>query len=248
MRFRLIFIVVIFMIYGFLIFLNWESEHIITQKWTITVDTPNGIVKGSSNTTLVRSIQKEPFSDKTKRTITGLYGEIPYIRLNANKFLFALVLYKPILPTQIYAQQFQIDQYDDLVIKLMTTSTQIINLHNDQVPIFFTFDDINDPKTLREIDESQLSQYFGEGYKFQSISLQLTNEKPTQGSIYKALPWLRGYKDYFNYYYAHSTKNRELMKAMHRLDIERRQNCTIDPHIMRILTLGYHQGIGCVML
>lgn len=60
----------------------------------------------------------------------------------------------------------------------------------EHLPMLVTFDDINDPTTVNEVDSANLAATLGEGYSLKSITLEITTEAITQGEVVKVLGWL----------------------------------------------------------
>jgi hypothetical protein len=57
-------------------------------------------------------------------------------------------------------------------------------------PLLVTFDDITKPETVREVDPSNLAATFGEGVSLRGMTLEVTEDKVTEGQVAAALPWL----------------------------------------------------------
>ncbi|MGX4768983.1 hypothetical protein ACWAUC_04155 [Bradyrhizobium guangdongense] len=55
-----------------------------------------------------------------------------------------------------------------------------------------TFADINDPKSVIEVDPNNLPATLGQGINWNEITLEMTDELITTG-IEKKLPWLSAY-------------------------------------------------------
>ncbi len=56
-------------------------------------------------------------------------------------------------------------------------------------PTFVTFDNINDPKSIKEVDPNDLASSFGADIKLKRITITITNDAVTTG-IEKKLVWL----------------------------------------------------------
>ena len=65
---------------------------------------------------------------------------------------------------------------------------------SDNYPYFVRFKDINDPKSVEQVDPDNLAKSFGTGVKLKSLTVQMTDEPVTVG-IEKRLGWL-GTKDW----------------------------------------------------
>ena len=58
-------------------------------------------------------------------------------------------------------------------------------------PLLVTFDDINDPKTVKKVDPDNLAATFGPGYRLKRITIEITDEPVTRGKVEKVLGWLK---------------------------------------------------------
>lgn len=63
---------------------------------------------------------------------------------------------------------------------------------HDNYPYFVRFRDINDPKSVEQVDPDDLAKIFGSSVKLKSFTLQMTDEPVTVG-IEKRLSWLGEY-------------------------------------------------------
>ena len=61
-------------------------------------------------------------------------------------------------------------------------------------PTLVRFRDINDPKTVEDVDPANLATSFGPGFHLRRITLQRTDDAVTHG-IENRLKWLRDYFD-----------------------------------------------------
>jgi hypothetical protein len=62
----------------------------------------------------------------------------------------------------------------------------------DNYPYFVRFRDINDPKSVEQVDPDNLAKTFGQGVKLKSFTLKMADEPVTVG-IEKRLGWLNEY-------------------------------------------------------
>ena len=58
------------------------------------------------------------------------------------------------------------------------------------MPLLVTFEDINDSKTVKEVDPDHLDKVFGRGVKLVSVHAEKTQDPVTRGQLIKILPWL----------------------------------------------------------
>jgi hypothetical protein len=79
-------------------------------------------------------------------------------------------------------------------------------------PLLVTFGNINDPASVKEVKPGDLAATFGQGYRLSSITLEITDEAVTEGTMQKLLPWLP------NFYDTHLDGNKiETIRANNRL-------------------------------
>lgn len=176
----------------------------------------HGEVKTGSN---VVSVQESPtFMHGIAPPI--LCGEATVVRLNNNRFVFALlngVYREPVRrrpqwyssPTVIFLARYGLSldwsAGDDGGIRALPSIRRPITLVSYELPEFVTFKDVNDPTSIVQIDPEHPESALGEGVSFQSVTLETTDEWVTRGEISKVLPWLDwawlsrwGYREYID--------------------------------------------------
>jgi hypothetical protein len=62
------------------------------------------------------------------------------------------------------------------------------------LPDLVTFADINDPKSVIEVDPNDLQTTLGPNISWNEITLEMTDEPVTMGIVQK-LPWIQAYSD-----------------------------------------------------
>jgi len=65
-----------------------------------------------------------------------------------------------------------------------------VALTGKQMPWLVTFDDVRDPKTVRQVDPANLAASFGPGVTLTSITLAITDEPRTSGKLKSVLGWI----------------------------------------------------------
>jgi hypothetical protein len=65
--------------------------------------------------------------------------------------------------------------------------TEPVTLTGDLIPMLVTFDDINDPTTVQQVDPTNLAATFGTGVSLAAVTLEITEEDVTEARI---LTWL----------------------------------------------------------
>ncbi|MBR1177259.1 hypothetical protein JQ617_25125 [Bradyrhizobium sp. KB893862 SZCCT0404] len=66
-------------------------------------------------------------------------------------------------------------------------------LHADEIPMLVRFRDLNDPKSVEQVDPANLVRTFGSGIVLREVVIEVTNDPITVG-IDTKLPWLKTIK------------------------------------------------------
>ncbi|MDP8998416.1 MAG: hypothetical protein M3O03_15660 [Pseudomonadota bacterium] len=184
------------------------------RKLTVTVITPSGQKSGYA-------VQQETLGPKggawAPPEATGaaysLRGEAVVVEAAPGKYLFLLIGERhPHTPTILFPGQAPLD-----VAARISWTSGVHVVPKDEYPLLVTFDDINDPKTVREVKPDDLAATFGPGYALKFITLEITNEKLTEGVVEKVIPWvteLRGAIDKSNYNES-DTKEKNFIRTIH---------------------------------
>lgn len=93
---------------------------------------------------------------------------------------------------------YPLDERMARIRSLSSRSGERVNLASDNLPMLVRFRDLNDPKTVEQVDPNNLAASFGEGVKLVGVSIEITDDSVTRG-IEKVLPWLPGRKDVIGY-------------------------------------------------
>lgn len=157
------------------------------QKLTVEVQTPNGDVSGVSVTRVgwseVNSVGNYPASYS---------GEAAVVDLKGGHFLFVLLREETkYLAFRTFNGNTGISEE---IFAAMSNLRVTGNVPIEHYPMLVTFDDINDPATVKKINPNNLAASFGAGYSLKSIALEITDEEVTQGDVEKVLGWLNKYK------------------------------------------------------
>lgn len=166
------------------------------QKLTVEVETPDGIISGSSVTrvewtsSLINDFWAEASKWKSK-----VQGEAVVVDLGNDRYLFALMGYSG---DESYTQNLATSSLYDTtdrrwgkeafrrVIKLK----EPIAIPQKLYPILATFADINDSASVKHVEPPKMANVFGEGYKLKNITLELTDEPVTRGRVEGVLKWI----------------------------------------------------------
>lgn len=174
-------------------FREWEWK----QKLTVSVMTPSVLKTASSVTDGRWSMTPTWF--KVGDTGGGpgagsLQGEAVVVELEPQRFLFALLRdYSAITAVETFADpglKPGLREHYVAALDRMEAIRESRSLSREHYPLFVTFDNVNDPASVRRVDPGNLSATFGAGYRMNAITLSITDEPVTQGVVERVLGWL----------------------------------------------------------
>lgn len=163
------------------------------QKLTVEVNTPGSVVSASSVTS-VRYVLNAGLMDLWDGRGVYATGEAATIDLGDGKYVFALLKNSKRLEGAthwaFYAFPSEERKSWPLIGPMIERSGLRFELNGDNQPMLVTFDDINDPTSVKEVDPANLAATFGPGYSLQSITLEITDDPVTEGDVENVLVWL----------------------------------------------------------
>ena len=168
------------------------------QRLSIEVETPRGIQTASAVTEASWSMPPTWFKIGDSGGGPGLgslNGEALVLELEPGRYLFALLKdYSAMTAVQAFAgPNFKPGLRNDYVAVLdrlvAITDTRI--LAREHYPLLVTFDDINDPASVRSVNPSDFAATLGPGYRLHAVTLAITEEPVTEGKVETVLGWLR---------------------------------------------------------
>lgn len=169
------------------------TVHTWNQRLTVIVDTPAGQVSGFSIVTVTDRKSNGPFTLPESRGVrTEVRGDGVVVALPNGAYLFVLLKGQDDLAYYTFQDVIPYESgggYDRWVRQIARHREPGI-VPPDHYPMMVTFDDISDPKTVREVDPKALSATFGEGYAIVEMQLEITEEAPEYGEVDRVLPWL----------------------------------------------------------
>ena len=165
------------------------------QKLTIRVDTPQGAVEGSSvvKVAWTRDLKLLPDMRAAHGTVTG---EATVVALPNGRYLFAL------LPSEYYAARIFVpemlpengsisrDSMIPIALAITLYKGKTRTLTPDQYPVLVTFEDINDPASVKHVLPDEFAAAFGPGYRLDAMTMSITGEALTDGKVESVLGWL----------------------------------------------------------
>lgn len=164
------------------------------QKMTIEVETPEGLVSGSSVVAVKWSSQPELLAE-IQPFYNEMHGEAVVVALPDGKYIFArLGNYRNESYTQNLATQILYDttkrERSKEAFRRVTKHDEPMLVPQKLYPPLVTFTNVNDPTTVKHVDLDDLAATFGEGYSLKSITLEITDEPVTRGRVEEVLNWL----------------------------------------------------------
>jgi hypothetical protein len=175
-----------------------EDSQTWRQKLRVVVSTPTGDVSGEA---VSEGFIKVRGGTETLGRGAGVggsitNGEATVINLGNGRYLFALLdgtgdgsWY---LPFYTFLDGFPSAKWTNYV-EAAHEFVQVKfprEVPRKHYPMLVTFGNINDPKTVREVKPTDLSNNFGTGYVLKSITLEITDEAVTTGKIAESIPWI----------------------------------------------------------
>lgn len=165
------------------------------QKLTVEVETPDGLVSGSSVVSVTSTFNDSKLMPHEARG-GGAYvkGEAVVVEVARGKYLFALLNGETHngLPDQIAWQTFADGEPPQLVSRRLARIREQRDVAPRNYPLLVTFDDVDDPKSVRKVDPADLAAAFGRGVRLKRITIAITDEPVTKGKVEKVLGWLSG--------------------------------------------------------
>ncbi len=173
-------------------FHSWQWH----QKLTVSVMTPDGVKAGSAVTRV--SVQASPrwwgVGDAAGSGSSSLSGEAVAVDLGKGRYLFALLEnYSQETARKAFIEKKDMPRTEAEAHAMFGRLEQMResrDLARENYPLLVTFDDIDDPATVRRVDPNYLSASFGPGYRLNAITLSITDEPVSQGKVGLVLGWL----------------------------------------------------------
>lgn len=162
------------------------------QKLTLTVATPDGDRTGSAVVQVVADFGKQLSGNEVAY---GYRGEATLVEVAPGRWLFALLggteeRYACTVGTEMNwgngpwsPGPDSKDRKDWLAEITQMVGRPPAAVPHDCLPMLVTFDDINDPKTVRQVDPNDLAAAFGPGVLLKAVTLAVTDEPVTEGRV-----------------------------------------------------------------
>jgi len=194
---------------GAILFFGYRFFYGPTYEWhqtiAIAVNTPEGLRTGTG-TTQIRfwSVHNVPGSGTLGKS--SVRGQAAFVEVRPGRFLFAVLDGRTSTPPhhELAPRLFseKIDEATTVEGRwyLLSNLKGTAKLKPADYPLLVTFDDLNDPSSVKEVDRNNLEATFGLGVSLKSITLAI-NEVPSRSrAISSVLPWLSTFKRGFRLY------------------------------------------------
>lgn len=165
-----------------------------SQTTTVTVSTPNGLRSGSS-TVRVSWWAKPRILYDERSTSYEVTGEATVVDLGGGRYLFALISGAESRGLQVFGAakrplRLTKGTLVDAASTVVANSGKTVSLSPEFYPLLVTFDDIDDPASVRRVNPGELSARFGPGYHLSDITLSITDEPVSEGRVEQVLRWI----------------------------------------------------------
>jgi len=169
-------------------FRSWEWH----QRLVLEVNTPTGLVSGGSTISEAISIAPKWVPITAGNLHSTIRGESSFVEVSPGRYLFA-VLNDRETERAMVSFHFKASETSSQIFGALSTEHGTGFVPYSLYPELVTFDDLSDPKSVREVDPHNLEATFGPGVSLERIALEVTRERVTAGPIEKILKWLPDY-------------------------------------------------------
>ncbi|WNM62089.1 hypothetical protein [Candidatus Nitrospira neomarina] len=115
--------------------------------------------------------------------IGGIRGEAPYVEVPGHGVLFGLISfagnssYAADLAPQVITDRKGWARGPQEFSLAKAAEEQTLTIPHDRYPLLVTFSDITDPKTVQQVDPTNLAATFGAGVSLKRITLEITTSR-----------------------------------------------------------------------
>lgn len=162
------------------------------QKLTVTVQTPTGEISAHSVTevTKIRTTGKFVFPE-ARGVTSNLRGEAVVLEVAPGKYLFVLLsgvdqLAFSAFPQFPYERSSEFGRWARSIQRHRGSGV----VPPEDYPMMVTFEDIEDPASVRRVDPQNLAASFGQSVALGRLTLEITDESISVREVMGLLPWL----------------------------------------------------------
>jgi hypothetical protein len=173
------------------------------QRLTIVIETPTGVVSGSTVTEVVKTETSGFLVPPEARGVrSSVTGEAIAIEIAPERWLFALLSgsgdEKREATHWVYPA-YKLSDAESYSHAMSIVKAQPydapVPMPPEGWPIMVTFADITQPQTVRQVDPTDLARHFGEGVMVSAVTIEITESPITIGILDQLLPWLGSYPE-----------------------------------------------------
>jgi hypothetical protein len=184
----------------------WGETYSYRQKLTVLVSTPSGEKSGSAITEVTANVGSQGILSSANVSYR-VRGEAAVVDLGNGKYLIALLssggektateywamraFYKRVMEEYPSGSEERMNKFYTALLDMRDSQ----RVAPDQYPLLVTFRDITDPKSVIEVKPDTLADVFGAGFALRAITLEITDEGVTQGSVETLINWLSKYPE-----------------------------------------------------
>ncbi|MEP3197151.1 MAG: hypothetical protein ABJO57_04715 [Lentilitoribacter sp.] len=155
----------------------------LKYKLTYEVQTPTGL-RSASSIVFVRREDTTRLPLPSTGVGHSVQGEAVVIDLEDEKYLFSLIEENAYaLPQNTFSSFLKDGMGNVELTRVLSKAKPSAPLSPEYYPLLVTFDDINDPTSVKEVDPANIAATFGPGFSLQSITLEITDDPVTEGEV-----------------------------------------------------------------
>lgn len=154
------------------------------------METPQGPVSASSVAEVAWWRTPKILPDASPRD-WSVNAEAVVLRLPDGRYLFALVRTAHLIARAVlFEPPYDGDPYLGPASRTGDFLGEVRDIQPEHYPMLVTFDDIDDPASVKLIDPADLVASFGPGFALKRITLEITDEPVTLGRVGTQLEWI----------------------------------------------------------
>jgi hypothetical protein len=165
------------------------------QRLVLEVETPDGVVSGGS--VVAVHVWKSRVPGQAGIGMgSDVSGEASFVEVAPGRYLFALIGSSS--PRELAFRLFFPEPAPDTferaaLLEDMQGETRVVP--PERYPLLVTFADIDDPASVRQVDPHDLEAAFGPGVTLRRVTLEVTDDPETEGTVENVLDWLSEYPE-----------------------------------------------------
>ena len=164
---------------------DYIFPHTWRYKITVEIKTPEGIKSGYAVREVTARLQY-PLNPDVGKVVYHVAGEAVVVDLGERGILFSLIGAKDEVQKAFPKNTKKIPEKLDYYNHLKVGSTAELPSKKRQ---FITFTDIDDPISIRTVEQSDFENVFGEGVSFNKITIEIVSQPVSFGTVREALKW-----------------------------------------------------------